>query len=169
MLLLLLACATDPADSAGSPATAEWRACPLALPSGPPEEADAWYRCVDGHLQGGAGCGPDGYLLGFGGKYARKYMLEVRPNLSEAGQAFLDHNLTCLEEALSAGMEAEPRCEDVSTLGFASHVPCYVESGFCELPLDDVLLIATAVEPEDQGLPEQAEAVAGIQAACAER
>jgi hypothetical protein len=159
---LLLACADQPL-----PAAPSWQDCEIALPTDAPEEADAWYLCVDGRIHGGEGCGDQGYLLGFGGKYAEKYMVEVRPDLGPEGQAFLDGVLVCLQEALAEGMAEEPECADIESLGFSSHVPCYLEHGFCELPIEDIARIGVAVEAEDRGRPEQEEAIAEIQAACA--
>mgnify|MGYP003334875752 CR=1 FL=1 len=153
-MILLLACAPD------------WRDCAYATPDGPPTDADAWYACVDERVQDGDGCGEDGYLLGFGGKYAERYMVEVRPELTPAGQAFLDDNLVCLQETLAGALPDDPDCATIEAEGFASHVPCYEADGFCDLPLEDVVKIAAAVDPDDQGRPEEEAAIAEIQEWC---
>ena len=150
------------------PVIADWRDCTYASPDDPPEAAAAWYACVDERVQDGEGCGPDGYLLGFGGKYAERYMVEVRPGLSEAGQAFLDGVLVCLQEGLAAGMSDDPTCDAIETAGFGAHAPCYEANGFCDLPIEDVARIAAAIDAEDQGIPAEQEAIEAIQAKCTE-
>lgn len=165
LVLLSLAWLTSCGED---PVLPDWHDCRYASPDDPPEDADAWYSCVDQRVQDGEGCGADGYLLGFGGKYAERYMVDVRPELSEAGQAFLDGVLVCLQEGLAAGMSDDPTCAEIETAGFGAHAPCYAANGFCDLPIEDVARIAAAIDAEDQGVPAEQEAIEAIQAQCSE-
>ncbi len=129
------------------------------------DDPGAYYRCVDAYL---GGCGPDGYPLGYGAYYAEKYMGDTWDALSEDGQRFLIEVGVCLHETLATQLTADSTCDEVWDLGFDAHPDCYVDAGFCELPLTDTLAIAGAVEPEDQALPEQNAQVAAIAEACTE-
>ena len=155
--MLLLACPSE----TGPP----WSDCEVIGPEHAPEEADGWYRCLDESLEDG-GCGDAGYPLGWGGKYARKYMVEVHPELSEDGRAFLEGVLVCLQETLRDGLAPDATCEDVADLGFASHVPCYRAHAFCSIPLTDMARIWAAIDEADRGLPAQEAAMATIRDDC---
>jgi len=131
----------------------------------------AFYECADAHIAGGS-CSPQGYVIGFACKYADRYLAEVYPTLSPAGQTFLEEVYVCLQQALLPFVEdpevaAATTCEAVAQAGFGAHVPCYMESGFCALPADDVLAIARAIDAEDLQNPLQQAATTDILAKCA--
>lgn len=129
------------------------------------ERRGAYYVCLDAAL---GGCGEDGYPLGYGAFYAERYLVEVRPTVSAAGQAFLDAVSVCLQQDMAAFVTETATCDEVWDHGFSSHPDCYVDSGFCEVDLDSQLAIADAVEPEDQELPEQQEQVLEVALRCLE-
>ncbi|MCA9490657.1 MAG: hypothetical protein KC621_12085 [Myxococcales bacterium] len=154
--ILLMACAsTEPAPEPCVPAT---EADIL-------ERRGEYYVCLDARL---GGCGEDGYPLGYGAFYAERYLLEVRPLVSEAGQAFLDAVSVCLQQDMAAFATDASTCDEVWDHGFSSHPDCYVASGFCEVDLESQLAIADAVEPEDTELPEQQEQVLEVAIRCLE-
>lgn len=146
---------------------------PAAEPCAPATEADIlerrgdYYRCLDDWL---GGCGEQGYPLGYGARYADRYLDEVRAEVSPAGQAFLDTVSVCLQQEMAAFVADDvPSCDAVWDHGFSSHPDCYVDSGFCEVDLESQLAIAAAVDPADQDLPEQQEQVLDVATRCAER
>lgn len=155
LLLLLSACAT-PQD------------CALADPADTTLDPGGFYRCEDAQLNGGEGCGPEGYPQAFAARYAEIYMWEVYPQVSERAQQFLDDNLICLQAAFAADTDPEMSCEQVAEAGFAAHPGCYMSSGICELELADKVAILVAIEEEDLGHPAQQAAFEEIAAACAE-
>jgi hypothetical protein len=140
--------------------------CPLVDEAWIMEDPGGFYRCADGILNKGAGCGADGYLLGYAAKYAERYMWEVYPELSATGQGFLDRNLLCLQGVFRDTVESDWRCEDVANFGFQSHVACYLDSGICELGLSDRLAILMAIDTEDLNQPGQDEAFSAIAVGC---
>lgn len=155
LLSLLLACGpADPPAPACAPATAEDLL----------EVRGDYYVCLDGISD----CGPDGYLLGYGARYAERYLLEVRPVVSPAGQAFLDAVSLCLQREMADFWRPERTCAELWDAGFSSHPDCYVASGFCDVDLESQLAIAEAVDPEDRALPDQQAQVLAVAERCLE-
>lgn len=159
MLLLLLACAPDPTPA---PST-----CAPATPDDIREREGDYYRCLDTTLQGGAGCGDAGYPLGFGAKYADRSFDVTWYELSPAGQAFFLAVSPCLQERLAALVTADATCDEVWDDGFSTHAGCYVDSGFCDLPPEDLLVIASMFDDDVQQLPEFATQLADVMSGCA--
>jgi hypothetical protein len=140
--------------------------CPLADESCLMEDPGGFYRCAEEIINQGAGCGEDGYLLGYAAKYAERYMWETYPQLSPAGQDFLDRNLLCLQKVFRDTVQADWTCSTVAEFGFKSHAACYLSSGICELSLTDRLTILMAVDTEDLNQPGQEEAFAQVADGC---
>ena len=159
MLLLLLACATppDPAD------------CAPATPHDIRARHGDYYRCLDTTLVGGEGCGPEGYPLGFGAKYADRSFEETWYTLGPEGQAFFLAVSPCLQARLHDDLRADATCDEVWSAGFATHASCYVDSGFCTLPAADLVVIASMFDADVVDLPEFKTQIADVLAACAAR
>ena len=149
--------------------SAEPAPCTTSDPADPDVDPGGTYRCMDPRLNGGEGCGEGGYPLGFAAKYADRYIWETRPTTGPEAQAFLAEVLVCLQERFLAEATPELSCEEVAANGFDSHVPCYLESGFCGVPLADQFRIFAAVDEEDLGRPGQQEAIDEISQECAPR
>jgi hypothetical protein len=132
------------------------------------EDPAGFYRCQEDRLNQGEGCGPEGYPLGYAGKYAEIYMWEVYPEVGPEAQAFLEQNLLCLQSAFLEDTTTEMTCDEVAAAGFAAHPVCYLASGICGVPVEDQLAILFAVASEDMGLPGQAEAITEIAGLCAQ-
>ncbi len=133
-------------------AACEVPACESATPAPPADAAcDAWfaaddcglceyYRCREA-LQP---CGPDGYLLGYVGKYCDRFARVTEPKVSPRASAWLKRVRRCLVEYLEAEVPYDADCAEVDRRGTDSHTQCYVETGFCELsPLDWFAIIHT--------------------------
>ena len=163
MLIFLLAC--GPVADGGSgpdPAT-----CEVATPADIRERTGDYYRCLDTTLVGGAGCGAEGSPLGFGARYADQSFDVTWYELGKAGQAFFLAVSPCLQERLAERVTAGATCEEVWEAGFGTHADCYVESGFCELPVEDLAVIAGMFDAETVALPEFQAAIGEVTARCA--
>jgi hypothetical protein len=151
--LLWLACAPDADPEA---------ACTPATEADILEVRGDYYVCLEAQ----ASCGPDGYPLAYGARYAERYLVDVRPGVSPQGQAFLDTVSVCLQQRMAEWYDGARGCDAIWDHGFASHPGCYVDSGFCDVDVDSQLAIAAAVDPEDQALPEQQAQVLAVAEAC---
>ncbi|TNF00345.1 MAG: hypothetical protein EP326_06595 [Deltaproteobacteria bacterium] len=90
-----------------------------------------YYSCIEVQKQ----CGEDGYPIGFGRKYCMRFE-ERRANLSPEGQEWMKRVRSCL----IAGMEEssdELTCREFKSSAVKLHVPCYVDSGYCQLSKKD--------------------------------
>jgi len=142
-------------------------ACTVADGAALLDDPGGFYRCADGYVNGRKGCGEQGYPLGYGLKYAERFMWEIYPDVSEAGQVFLSRNLVCLQTAFKDGVDGAMSCDEVSKAGFAAHPGCYLDSGICDLPFADKAPIFLAVDAQDLAHPAQAGAIERIIEACA--
>ncbi|MEQ1505854.1 MAG: hypothetical protein ABMB14_26705 [Myxococcota bacterium] len=160
MLPVLFAACADPSDP---PPEA---ACVPASEAEILERRGDYYRCLDRTLQDGAGCGPDGYPLGYGAKYADRYFDDAYPRLTDAGQAFFRAVSPCLQERMAAEVAPDWTCAEVWDHGFDTHLGCYLDAGFCGIPGSDVVEIAGVLDPEDSALPEVADLFVALTEAC---
>lgn len=120
------------------------------------------YRCADRYQNHGDGCGEDGYALGYGAKYAEKFMWETYETVEPETQAFLVRNLICLQERFIYDTTTEMTCDELWGLAIASHVDCYIESGVCELSTTELLKVFSTVDQEDIGTSEALDATGAI-------
>lgn len=106
-----------------------------------------YYLCRDAGSS--AQCGEDGYYQGFGYEYCNRFLQVTEPRLSAAGQAWSARVRPCLMQALEADASDALSCRDLQQLAFDSHPGCYIEAGFCSLPITDWILILNTVDRED--------------------
>jgi hypothetical protein len=104
-----------------------------------------FYACREAEHE----CGPSGYYVAFAEKYCNRFLLTLRPRMSPAGQRFLDVARDCLMRFVDEELPADDVCDDVRARAFHSHIACYHDNGFCELPLSDRWLLINAVDPAD--------------------
>lgn len=119
--------------------------CPVVDPQAIAGHEATFYRCAEQTLR----CGPDGYLIGYGARYAERFYRRTRPWMSPAGKRWLDATLVCLQVTLRERIDATTSCDDVRTRAFDSHPECYVDAGFCELPLSDWFAVAVSIDGRD--------------------
>jgi hypothetical protein len=100
------------------------------------DQSECAYYCQAGE---GLGCDPSNYLFSFGHKYCALY-LENEKIFSAQGQASLQKIRPCLIDFLKSH-ERDLTCANVGSMAVESHVACYVENGFCELPWSDKLRV----------------------------
>ena len=150
--LTLAACTADLDTTAATEALTDdpVQACPVPDPDAIAGHESELYLCAEDALDAlGRGCGPDGYLLGYGTRYSSRFYRETRPRMSARGQQWIDDVLVCLQQTLHDAIDAETSCEDIRTIAFDSHPACYVDAGFCTLPLGDVWQVVRTVEASD--------------------
>lgn len=123
-----------------------------------------YYSCLDEEL----GCGEGEYLLDFACHYADRYLEQTYGEMSEDGQAFLRSVYLCLQQSFADADDAVVDCQSAAELGFASHVPCYLAAGFCELPPGDKLRVFAAIDSEDLENPLQQAAQEEVIARCSD-
>ena len=124
------------------------RECPTPSCEPPPPATS----CADDiALAGCAGCdyctacreqatsceAPAAINLGFAKKYCERFLLVLSPRMSPAGQVFLASARDCLMEYVEANLTDVSDCSVIRDRALASHVACYADNGFCELPFGD--------------------------------
>lgn len=92
-------------------------------------------------------CGPDGYPLGYGLKNCLRFERNISA-FSVTGQSFIWDVMHCLQSALVNVIQRGSTCDQVSVAAFASHAPCYLQNGFCALPVMDWVEIAMTVKSD---------------------
>ncbi len=97
-------------------------------------------------------CGNDGYFVGFGHKYCERLTLVTEPRLSAAGQAWSAATRECLMIALERDSSPSDSCDEIQTIAFDSHPDCYVDKGFCDLPISDIFSVVMTIDSEDYQL-----------------
>ncbi|KAG6840629.1 hypothetical protein C0991_005481 [Blastosporella zonata] len=115
--------------------------CPLC--TNPPRGQCNFYAdCLESQYH----CGPTGYPLGFGEHFCMKFNAS-RAELSTEGQVWMLNTMECLQQALvpEATSTAGVTCDSLRKDAFASHGPCYVQSGLCTLPPSDWVKIVGIV------------------------
>lgn len=166
LITLLAACGSPSADrveTAPDPST-----CAPATPDDILDREGDYYRCLDATLLEGRGCGAGGYPLGFGAKYADRSFEEIWYDLTPAGQDFFLVVSPCLQERLAAQVTDVSTCDEVWDDGFATHADCYVDSGFCDLPAEDVYVIAAMFDADVYLLDEFTSQLTDVELGCAQ-
>lgn len=107
--------------------------------------ACGYYRCREAQ----AGCGEEGYLLGYVGRYCDRFATVTAPRVSAAAAEWLGRVRTCLVDYMAEEVPADASCEEIHRMGTASHTDCYVEAGFCELSILDWFAIVHTIDPGD--------------------
>ena len=110
----------------------------------PPRDSCAFYAdCLESRYH----CGPDRYPIGYGQKFCEKFV-DNQGELSARGKTWMLDVMQCLQTTLvpeATGGGAGVTCDSIEKKAFASHAPCYVESGLCWLPPTDWLAIVDIV------------------------
>lgn len=99
----------------------------------PPLKSCAFYTdCAEATLQ----CKAGGYPLAYG----RKNCLAFQSDLSKytaAGRDFIWSTMHCLQLALIQIIQCDSTCASAGAAAFDSHPKCYVDGGFCDIPVED--------------------------------
>ena len=149
------ACAVD-AGTTSEPLTGDpIQACPIPAEGDIAGHEAVFYECAEQTAQ----CGPSGYLIGYGAKYARRFYDVTRARMTARGQQWIDDVLVCLQGELRASIDATTSCDDIRTIAFDSHPACYVEHGFCTLSPWDIAQVLWSIDLRDLASRESAKQI----------
>lgn len=112
-------------------------------------QACDYYLCRE--LRREQPCGDRGYAMGFARHYCQLFTELTVPRLSPKGQQWIADVRPCLQMALE-DIGDDVSCQETQRFGYDSHPGCYVGTGFCELPVSDMLAILNTVAPQDLGV-----------------
>lgn len=90
-------------------------------------------------------CEEEGYYLRFGKNYCEKSVNSVKPNLTPRGQQWIDKAAECLQREVELKIIVDADCGEVKRLAIQGHARCYLDSGFCDLPLGDQVQIIYSI------------------------
>ena len=109
----------------------------------PPPQTCTFYRtCASAEVPD---CPPDQeYALTYGEKNCLKFQTNLK-HFSAAGQNFIWATMHCLQEALQPALNCDATCPSVRAAAFASHPPCYVGAGFCNLEAWDYFWLLVTI------------------------
>jgi len=54
--------------------------------------------------------------------------------------------------ALERDSSPSDSCDEIQTIAFDSHPDCYVDKGFCDLPISDIFSVVMTIDSEDYQL-----------------
>ncbi|OUR99712.1 hypothetical protein A9Q84_01425 [Halobacteriovorax marinus] len=86
-----------------------------------------FYSCVEEEKH----CGKRGYMMAFGKKYCMKFQTEI-DRFSENGKVWVSNVRLCLIDKMN-NTDETLSCKKFKKAQVKSHLPCYVESGYCSL------------------------------------
>jgi hypothetical protein len=129
--------------------TDSMKACPIPSADAIPGHETVFYQCAEQLADSGRGCGPTGYLVGYGTKYAQRFYHQARPHMSARGQQWIDDVLVCLQRDLRESIDSTTSCDDIWTTAFDSHPACYLEAGFCTLSPFDIAQVVWTIDLKD--------------------
>ena len=110
----------------------------------------AFYSCANKSVELAGICraaDPNAYFMNYGKKYCDRFSKKTSTNLSADGKIWLNKTLVCLQKAIikfcTNGNNCD-QCDKIRTQAYASHAPCYTNSGLCYLnPIDLVYISST--------------------------
>ncbi|MBI2570094.1 MAG: hypothetical protein HYV63_24090 [Candidatus Schekmanbacteria bacterium] len=99
---------------------------------------------------------PD-YYLGYGDKYARRFLEQTRPQLSPRGQRWLDQTFRLLQTRMEELRRRDPAAFDrlerdpdaFRQFAYQTHPDAYLQAGLSLLPVEDLKAIALTPDLED--------------------
>lgn len=118
--------------------------CQLSCQNPRLKSCDFYTRCAEETLR----CGRNGYPLRYGAKNCRRFVARL-DSFSPQGQAWIWKTMLCLQKYLVKPVAAsDATCDSVNHEAFQSHPRCYVDSGFCDLPLNDLVQVVVTVKSD---------------------
>jgi hypothetical protein len=150
--VLLAGCGTELEAAGALPRALDTdpvKACAIPEKGNIPGHESEFYECAESFADFGQGCGPDGYLLGYGTRYARRFHQVTRPGMSTRGQRWIDDVLVCLQRDLRSAIDESTSCDAIWEIAFDSHPACYVEAGFCTLSPTDLLKVVWSIDARE--------------------
>lgn len=100
-----------------------------------------YYLCISAEK----GCDRRDYPVRFGHRFCLRYSKRIE-SFSEEGKIWVDNVRSCLIKKMEE-LDQELNCSQLKVQAFKTHVPCYLESGFCQLKLKDKRAVIDTVWP----------------------
>jgi len=98
-----------------------------------------YYTCINKEKM----CGKRSYFVGFGRKYCNKFS-KIEHKFSNAGQSWIEETKKCLIRNID-NIDESSSCKEYKREAVSQHVPCYIESGYCQLSKKDKLRVTKTV------------------------
>lgn len=100
-----------------------------------------FYSCIEQKIS----CGCDGYFIGFGERFCRRFD-KIFGKLSPQGKEWFMTARQCLTNKTLA-LDKTSSCHEIEEQSYNDHKPCYISSGYCDLPKSDKAKIIKVVFP----------------------
>lgn len=123
----------------------------------PNGDLDYYRRRNEDFLRRNPGLEPPDYYMNYGDKYANRFTEELRPQLSERGQQWLDDARRNLQERLEVRRAEDPRAfaelerdnEAFRRFAYDTHPGAYLDAGLSSLPPRDLVRIPLTPDRRD--------------------
>jgi hypothetical protein len=100
---------------------------------------------------------PPDYYLGYGDKYANRFLKETAPKMSKGGQEWLQRTFVALQTKIEDMRQKDPAAfarleqdpEAFRKFAYGTHPDAYVESGLSKLPPGDLVKVALTPDVKD--------------------
>lgn len=100
-----------------------------------------FYQCAENTFQ----CGDGGYFKAFAAPYCHLFLSEdfLQKN-STTTQKWLIEVASCLQQSIkqAASENNNLSCQQIRLKAINAHAKCYYETGFCQIPRNDRMLLA---------------------------
>lgn len=90
-------------------------------------------------------CNRFSYPTNFGKRICLRYQTNLN-QFSESGKMWVETVRKCLIHEMST-FEENLSCHGLRSRAFKSHVPCYIQNGYCDLSMKDKDLVMKAILP----------------------
>lgn len=100
-----------------------------------------FYSCIEQEMS----CGSDGYFIGFGERFCRRFD-KIFGKLSPQGREWFMSARQCLTKK-TLTLDKASSCHEIEEQSYNDHRPCYISSGYCDLPTRDKAKIIKVVFP----------------------
>ncbi len=98
-----------------------------------------YYTCINKIKK----CGKRSYFESFGRKYCHKFA-KWEHKFSSQGKNWIEDTKTCLITSIDE-LEEGLNCKQFKRAAVSQHVPCYINSGYCELSNKDKARVTATV------------------------
>tara|TARA_R110002072_G_scaffold534_6_gene4042 strand:- start:217886 stop:218344 length:459 start_codon:yes stop_codon:yes gene_type:complete len=98
-----------------------------------------YYTCINQEKN----CGSSSYFLKFGKKYCNKFA-EHEEEFSRDGQDWIKRTKVCLIDSIDK-IEDGISCNQYKREAISHHIPCYLDSGYCDLSNYDRAIVTKTI------------------------
>lgn len=100
-----------------------------------------FYSCVEKEMP----CGKDGYFIGFGDRFCRRFD-NILDKLSPEGKTWFFNARQCLTGKILSRNKYN-NCQEIEEKSYNDHKPCYMDTGYCDLTSSDKFQIMKVISP----------------------